>query len=204
MSISNSEQLKPILEKNAEIMLNIAKELKEYDSIGASIFTKLGLKDECKIKYDLNARVTAELVDNVVVIQPYYFLDKDKSELEFALSHEIGHYRYPIIKRLSMFIPVISLISYYSFDYKRINPFNLLFLGSCTLISTCLLKRQEETWCDNYAVANIGKEGGINFFTSLSALEEKEKKDYSLYKRLLSYDWTHPSFHARIKNINSL
>ena len=47
---------------------------------------------------------------------------------------------------------------------------------------------------------NIGKEGGINFFTSLSALEE-EKKDCSLYKRILSYDWTHPSFRARIKNI---
>lgn len=203
MSISNSEKLRPILEKNADIMLQIANKLSEYDNIGQNLLTKLGVNDECKIQYDVNTLTIAELVNNTVVIQPHYFLDKEKSELEFAIAHEIGHYKYPLLNRLSMYIPFLSLGSYYCFKFNKLGILSVVFLSGATLFSTCLLKRQEEMWCDNFALSKVGKAGGINFFTSLSLQANNKNKDQSFFAKLFSYDFTHPSFSTRLKNIQN-
>lgn len=170
-------------------------------------------KERLTVKYDLDTHIIAEKQDNVIVIQPQYFMDKDKSELEFILAHEVGHHRFPGWLKVAQLIPLAGYIGL-SLKYlctdkmaeaaKAATPnllmTSIIMLSGVIFVSTVMSKRYEESWCDRFAAQHVGVQGGIKHFTFLN--DKYQKLSWS--QKLWNYDLAHPSLASRLKVLETL
>lgn len=190
---TNSEELKVLLEKNIDGMKKLIVKLPEYDLICNRILDLCGVKGKLTVTYDIGLHGIGEKRDNVIHILPQYFVDKDPSELEFVVAHEIGHYKYPY-KHL-VFLPIVGFSALViSFGFTVV-PTTIICGGM--IFSTILLKRREESWCDGYAAKMVGVDGGIKHFTATNQAWQK----LGWRQKLWNYDYSHPSAINRVHHL---